>query len=287
MNSPVFVCILYFNQVQITKECLQSVLCNQVPPDQVVLIDNGSLLEHHQQIQNSSPQGIHHLRIEQNQGFTGGFNQALEEVIRLGGREALFLTNDTLLNPGSFQALLDTPQRNTCDLLAPLVRPLFNSQLIDSLGGHFSPKTGKLSHYQTIEERILKENDYVPGTALWLKTKVHQTIRGMDTNYFCYWDDVDYSFRARQEGFVLATLPSLELQHHIRKTNRSKPLYTLYYYFRNRLRFIQSHFPQIYPQHLLQIQQELLALKQKYANDSQRRLLLEKLFSEINSNAPR
>lgn len=279
--DSLFICILYFNQPRITWECLQSVLANDIPFERILLIDNGSLLKHHQFLQTQCPKTIPHIRFEQNTGFAGGFNRAILEARKRGAEEVFFLTNDTLLLPNGVASLFESPQRKTCDFLAPLIRPVFDENKIDSLGGGFSEDEGTLFHYQELcSVHLLKEKDYIPGTAFWLRLSAHEKVGGMDENYFCYWDDVDYCFRARKFGCSLGTEPRIELRHHIRRTNGSKPLYTLYYYYRNRLRFIQQHFAESAPRLYEKIYQELLLLKKKYQQQPPRRLLVENILKE-------
>lgn len=268
--------ILYLNHVRITQECLDSVLANGVPPERIILVDNGSLKQHHDVIR--CPVGLIHHRIEVNQGFSGGFNACCARAIEEGAEELLFLSNDTRLVLGSFERLLEHPFRESCDLLAPLIRPCFNRNLIDSLGAYFCKDTALLHHYTRLSpSRFLEVGEYIPASALWLRLASHRQIGGMDKDYFCYWDDVDYSFRLQQAGARLGTLSEVEFEHHIGKTNRSKSLYTVYYYHRNRFKFVSRHFPELRGR----VQEEILSLKQKYAKDPQRLSWVEQIFQEI------
>ncbi|HEX4924525.1 MAG TPA: hypothetical protein VFV50_10580, partial [Bdellovibrionales bacterium] len=77
---------------------------------------------------------------------------------------------------------------------------------------------------------------YVPGSGFAVHRAVFARAGGMDTALGTYWDDVDWSVRVQRAGFELRSDPNFVLRHYIGKTCHQNPLYSIYYFQRNRKR---------------------------------------------------
>ncbi|HLP62514.1 MAG TPA: glycosyltransferase, partial [Candidatus Deferrimicrobium sp.] len=86
--------VLHYNKIRLTTDCVRSILAAGYPPGQIFCFDNGSKPEIFAELKQTFPQCSHH-RCEQNYGYSGGFNRALDWVFNLGTSSVLFCTNDT------------------------------------------------------------------------------------------------------------------------------------------------------------------------------------------------
>jgi len=89
-----------------------------------------------------------------------------------------------------------------------------------------------------------------------------------------YWEDVDLSFRGHQEGIVQARCYDAHVEHGVGQTTRKKPLYTTFYFHRNRIRFCRRYLEGGELLQVLQsIRSQLTAMGSQWQeNDDQRRL---------------
>jgi GT2 family glycosyltransferase len=237
---PVSIVVLYYNKIHLTRACLDSIISNYGASVSVFAYDNGSLPEITGQLKQEYP-NVLFKRSEKNRGYSGGFNRALQWVFSEGVEKVLFLTNDTSLMEGALECLNQFSITNHCSLIAPLLLSHRDLSLVDSYGAKFDPKTYSLSHFKEIEgDFILGENEYIPGTALYIDKKVFHLIGGCDESYFMYWEDVDFCFRARSRGIRMGRCAQARISHGIGKTCHKKAIYTTYYFQRNRIKFCKT-----------------------------------------------
>jgi hypothetical protein len=55
--------------------------------------------------------------------------------------------------------------------------------------------------------------DWVSGTSMMIRRKVLDSIGGLDENYFLYFEDPDFCFRAKKAGFLTWTVPESRVMH--------------------------------------------------------------------------
>lgn len=235
--------ILSYNHPDLTTRCLESILrvCsnsdNQVHPDAIILVHNGSEKKHREVLINRFPQ-IQHFEIENNAGYANGVNQSLRFAFKDFDR-ILFFTNDT--------ELVELPKELPRErgLFAPLIyfRKL---EKIDSLGGFFYPNLAKLVHIKnekdfsayfantTSKVSLRRKIPYVPGSAFLIDRDIFIRMKGMDESLHTYWEDVDFSVRCFLNGENVGVIKDWKLLHRVGKTCHQKPFYTTYLYQRNR-----------------------------------------------------
>lgn len=219
------VIILSYNHPEITARTLSSV--SRFSFADVILIHNGSEQKHIEDLQFAFPDVTHYI-IAKNQGFSGGANEGLKQGF-LKNEWCLFLTNDCQL-----ERLGTLPTEPT--FIAPKILSR-KTENIDSIGGFFEPRKAQIMHCKdatTFYHSDLKK--YVPGTAFLMHRTVFQNTKGFDTSLFTYWEDVDLSQRVQQFGYPIKIDENWQIRHAIGKTCHKNPLYTLYYYQRNRMR---------------------------------------------------
>lgn len=281
-HTPII--ILSYNKPTLTHRCISAVMDAGYDANQIYLVDNGSrrdVLETHL---NTFP-ALNSFRLEQNNGFAGGFNFALNSLFESNFDSALFLTNDTEITANTLEKCEECARKNDAGIVAPCLTYRNYPDKIDSIGGRFDRTTGTLRHYQEPQlPPLLKENDYIPGTALWISRTAFETIGGTNEDYFMYWEDVDFSFRAHLSGVKQARCYEARIRHGIGQTCHKKPLYTTYYFQRNRIRFCRKYLrPNEWKNVSELIQSELTTLEKRWINNADTRRLnyLKELKAEL------
>ncbi len=232
--------VLYYNKTTHTKICLDSIINSGYAPGMILAFDNGSDIENHNIILQTCPE-IKHNRIDENKGYSGGFNEAVKWAIAEGFKNILFCTNDTKVFPDTIDKCEYYSKKFNSSLIAPKII-YFKSQDIDSIGGSFDNEKFKLKHYKenNLPLELDPQSDYIPGTAFWLSDEVFKKLNGMDESYHTYWEDVDFSFRAHKQGIKMVRCYDAVISHSVGKTCHKKPLYSIYYYQRNRIKFCKK-----------------------------------------------
>ncbi len=225
--------------MRLTDRCIQSILDAGYSPDRVYCFDNGSKPAGFAELKEKFPR-VQHAGEEQNHGFSGGFNRALRWVFASSAIScALFCTNDTVVYPGALEACSRTAKQSGAGMAAPCITYLSRPEAIDSLGAFFDPGTASIYHYHEPDLPLMLDpaRDYIPGTALWIHRDAFFALGGADESYHTYWEDVDMSFRAHKQNIALARCPAARIGHGVGQTCHKKPLYTTFYFQRNRIRF--------------------------------------------------
>ncbi|HPQ41684.1 MAG TPA: glycosyltransferase family 2 protein [bacterium] len=242
MKHESAIAVLHFNKIRLTRRCLDSLAEAGVSPKRIFCLDNGSMPDVAGALARDYPD-IRHHRLEENRGFSGGFNAALVRVFNAGFHHCVFLTNDTVYHSGADICLARALAARDAGMAAPCIRYLSNPDAIDSLGAFFDAENAALGHYHDIDlpERLNAETDYIPGTALAVTRDAFEQLGGTDESFHTYWEDVDLCFRAHAAGIPLIRVPGARIDHGVGQTCHKKPYYTTYLFQRNRLLFCRRH----------------------------------------------
>lgn len=234
--------VLYYNKINLTKTCIESILNSGYEPEIILAFDNGSQIDNFNFIKKTFP-GVRHKRTDDNKGYSGGFNGSVRWAIEEGFSDFLFCTNDTALNPETLNNCLMYSEKHNTEFIAPKVVYSDNPSQIDSIGGYFDYSVYSLKHYkdENLPLFLSAKNDYVPGTAFWLTKDVFNKLNGMNESYNTYWEDADFSFRAHDAGIKIIRCSDALVSHGVGKTCHKKPLYSAYYFQRNRIRFCEKY----------------------------------------------
>ncbi|MFN3697471.1 MAG: glycosyltransferase family 2 protein [Pseudobdellovibrio sp.] len=229
MNESYAIAILSYNHPEITARCVNSVLQLHSSKD-IFLVHNGSENKFVNQLVQMFP-NIHHIKQNINNGYSGGVNFTLKHVFQYY-EQVLFLTNDIELetinpNPHYDFAAIKIFKRNTTS--------------IDSLMGELDPRLGRLNHLKTLKDIKNQNYLYIPGTAFWINKQTFKTVGLFDESFHTYWEDVDYSFRARLHNIKLSLDEQTTCKHKIGKTCHKNRFYTYELYQRNRGLFMKKH----------------------------------------------
>ncbi len=163
----------------------------------------------------------------------------------------LVLNNDVEVDPGFLRALLDEAgRRPEAGALSPL-DPLRRSERPDLVRGReLRPAEGlqrpaaRLRRARGGRFDEVVETDRICGAAMLVPRPVLEEVGVFDPELFSYYEDTDWSLRARAAGHRLYVVPAEQLWHKVSRTSggESSPT-TLYYGTRNALAVCERHAP--------------------------------------------
>jgi GT2 family glycosyltransferase/glycosyltransferase involved in cell wall biosynthesis len=216
MNSaPVTVSIIIpvFNKVAFTRQCLASIArhASARVRHQVIVVDNASTDETNgflQELSERDPRVLH-IRNESNLGFSRANNVGAQLAT---GRYVLFLNNDTIVQPGWLEAMVDAAEADPkvgvvgIKQLFPYTNRIHHTGMIfsaDRRPQHIYPHAdGSLPH-------VNKQREYqsVTGSCLLMPRQLFLDVGMFDEGYRNGYEDVDLclTVRARQRTVVCCT----------------------------------------------------------------------------------
>lgn len=249
MHYPkVFIILLQYNYPEYTIECIRSLQKLDYPNYEIVVVDNASSSETQEAIKRHFPQ-IPLIRNKKNLGYTGGNNVGIRYSLQKGADYIYILNNDTIVAKNSLKKLVEMLQSNPeIGAVMPKIYYYDKPDTIQGAGCKISVRRGLAGLVGTNEidrgqyERVT-ETDYISGCALLTKKEVIEKVGLFDENYFIYYDDVDWSVRARQSGFKLFYIPQATIWHKGAATTGggSRNPFFKAHGIRSRILFVRKH----------------------------------------------
>ncbi len=189
------------------------------------------------------------LESRENTGYTGGCNLGIEQALSIGAQYVWLLNNDAVVERDVLSSLVVTAEQDKrIGLITPRIATL-NGERITFAGGVISTK--KAFYNETNDPVVAAEwaaqypeAGLVIGTAMLVRVELVRRIGMLDTTFFAYFEDIDYSARSVAAGFR-NVVDSNSVVRHFEKNRNTKPLeikpHYWYYMARNESRFWKKH----------------------------------------------
>lgn len=244
-NLPlVSVITVNFNQSAVTLEFLESLSKCTYPNLEIFVVDNGSPKDNPDIIKEKFPE-IHFIKTGINLGFARGNNVA---VNKSHGKYLLFINNDTEVEPGFLEPLVDLLESNNdIGMVSPKIH-YFNTPNTFQFAGFtpFSKITvrneaigfGELDHGQY---DITCETGSIFGAAMLVPRSVIEKVGLMTEVYFLYYEEHDWASRIKRAGYkIFFQGKSLVLHKESISTVKESP-FQIYYMHRGRVLFARRN----------------------------------------------
>ncbi|NTU54004.1 MAG: glycosyltransferase family 2 protein [Chlorobiaceae bacterium] len=213
------VIVLNWNGAEDTLACLSSLSKVRSPEFVTLLVDNASTDQTITLVRKAFPQ-VEILELPRNLGFAGGNNAGVRSLGSRGFETVLFLNNDTIVDPGFLQPLVDTLRDPCVGIVAPKILYVEDPARIWYAGGEVRPLTGLIRH------RGIRMADgarfsnagpvgYATGCCLAMRCRDFEAVGGFDERFRMYGEDVDLSMKIRERGLIISYQPASQLWHRV------------------------------------------------------------------------
>jgi hypothetical protein len=240
MQKKVFIIILNWNGKDDTIECIKSIKDNTYKNYEIIVVDNGSEDDSVSKIKRCFPK-VNVVENERNFGFAGGNNIGIRHAVESDADYILLINNDTTVDENFLQELVKAGELdNKVGILGPKIYFYKEPKKIWFAGGKVNWLKNKGTHIglgeiDSVQYNNKKEVDYLTGCCLLVKREVVEKIGGLSEDYFLYYEDVDFSLRAKKAGYKCLYVPESVIYHKVsRSTKPGSPSY-IYYHTRNGL----------------------------------------------------
>lgn len=254
MSLDLTVIITTYNSSAVIPNALASL--QALPPDEspslTVVVDNAST-DGSAEIAEGFP-GVRVIRSRRNMGLAAANNLGAS---RAGPGSLLFMNPDTVTLPGALKALaLFEGEHPGAAILGP--------SMVDGEGA--SQSTART--FPTIWDIILRRSplgrlplfresvrrhmfpvdgsapakvDWLVGAALWLTRAGREKVGLMSEDYFLYFEDVEWCWRAAEAGMEVWLVPESVIRHECSRESARKPGRALWHHLRSMVRFFSKH----------------------------------------------
>lgn len=197
--------VLNYNGKDCVRACLTSLFRIDYPNFEVVFVDNNSTDGSLEATRQYFPRATF-IKNEQNLGFSAGNNVGIRYSLEKMADFVFLLNNDTKVERNFLTKLIGAVQADQkIGLASPLILKA-DTQEIWFSGGKIDWLKMKTRHADSA-------TDFISGCAMLVRADVFSKIGLFDEDFFLYWEDVDFSLRARNAGYSSLVVRDASVRH--------------------------------------------------------------------------
>ncbi len=259
MAYDISIIVVNYNQAALTLKCLDSIAAMDTGGHNIhtILVDNGSQ-EELKLPKRYLDNDVELLRSASNLGFTGGNNMGMHAALERHNSEfVLLLNNDAVLDKRAVIQLCKYAEAHpTAGLICPKIYFFPGDEYHNK--SYSRSQRGKVFWYaggsidwlnlnnfhRGVDEVDLGHfdpqlfSDFATGCALFIRREALEKVGLLQKKYFLYYEDADWSMRARRMGYDIGFASNAKVWHHnAGSSGGAGSALHEYYQTRNRLLF--------------------------------------------------
>ena len=254
-SGNIAVILVNWNQYELTRNCIISILNCSFQDFEIFLVDNASEDNSVKKLKKEFSY-LTFIQNKKNLGFTGANNIAIKEAIRKKFEYIMLLNNDTEVKYNFFEPLvLSLKKDKKLAAVQPLILNFRDKNKVWNFGGKFNKFFGYVATMNEgvdkskITEIEIKNTEWITGCCFLFRSEIVDKIGLLDDYFFVYYEDADFSIRIKEAGYEIGLQKNSEIYHHegaswkFKKSNREGKMspYTRYLTIRNHIYFIKKH----------------------------------------------
>lgn len=231
-----------------TRACVESLLAEEYPALEILLVDNGSPDGSGERLHRRFPT-LPYLQTGANLGYTGGNNRGIEYALERGAEYVLVLNNDTLVEPGCVRRLVEAALAcPSAGAVGPKIVYESDPNRVWFGGGEFSWLRATGLHRNEGEpdrdpqgaepQRVT----FLTGCCLLLPAAAIRDVGAFEEDFFAYAEDVDLSLRLRRGGYDLLYQPGARIRHRVELDQAPPSPFQIFHRDRNRNRLARRRY---------------------------------------------
>jgi len=223
----VSIAIVSYNTSRLLDECIASIKRETTCSHEIIVVDNTSVDDSCRMLREKYPEVIL-IENNENAGFARANNQGFA-VAR--GRYYFMLNPDTVILDGAIDKLLDFMEKNQ-DIGICGPRNIGRDSEMQYNCDHFPGVWNSFCYYTRLGDifpmsRILNPNqmrywnytairdvDRIVGCSLIIRSGLYKDLHGLDENFFMYFEETDFCYRAKKSGARITYYPHAVILHY-------------------------------------------------------------------------
>lgn len=218
--ETIYTIILNFNNYADTCECIDSIF--DLPESRelknvIVLVDNASSDGSGEKLRERYASKVVFLESSQNIGYAAGNNLGIRYALEQNPEYICILNNDTIVEEDFYTDCVRVlKQEADCGFVSPVIMD-YKTGKVQSTGGDIILKKGTVTAKNSGMDREaltgLIESDYMGGACLVFRTELIQTIGLIPENYFLFFEETEWCWKAKKTGYVNRCTTATAIRH--------------------------------------------------------------------------
>ena len=235
--------VLSWNGREDTLACLRSLAGEAVD---AIVVDNASEDGSAEVVEQQFP-AVELIRNDVNLGYAGGMNVGIRRALERGADHVLLLNNDVEVEPGAVAKLAAAAEG--AGAVSPLITFAANPETVWYAGASFDPRRGYNGRHRGLgrpaaEFTEVAETDRACRAAMLIPRAALDEVGLLDEELFAYFEDAEWSLRARRAGLPVRVAPSARVRHKVSaSTGGEGSEAAIYYSVRNLLVITERYAP--------------------------------------------
>jgi GT2 family glycosyltransferase len=201
--------------------------------DDVVVVHNPGPTDHGRSA--GRPPSATVVLLSRNRGYAAAMNVGMRRIMERGADFVLLLTQDAQIDSHELTRLIDVAAANeTYGIVGPIMKD-DGSNAVFSAGGIITPKGDASHRVVTDAQTPIAACDWIDGSVMLLRREMVDAIGLIDERFFLYFEETDYSLRARRSGWRVGVVPGCTATQRVGA--RRRPGAYVYLMTRNGLEF--------------------------------------------------
>lgn len=255
MNKKIGIVTILYNSETVLNDFFESLSQQTYKNFILYLIDNKSKdesVKRTKELMQKSPFKCILVENEGNYGVAKGNNIGIKTALKDNCDYVLLSNNDIILKQDAIEELYRGLINVTADIAVPKIFYWKPSNLLWMAGGKFRWIHGTTQHIgfekeDAKEYNQIKQITYAPTCFMLIKADVFDKIGFMDENYFVYYDDSDFIWRAVHNNIRLYYIPKSSIKHKVSvSTGGSSSEFIIKCVNRNQIYFILKNFSKLH-----------------------------------------
>ena len=237
--SGLYIILINYNNYLDTIACVDSLNNSSYSDFRIIIFDNHSENASYEKLlaKYSGEANIEILEADSNLGFAGGNNYAIRRSLHYGAEAVLLLNNDTEVEKDFLKNILRDWDFQS--VRTPRINYFNDGNSVWYAAGNFNARKGIVENGDPLENSYV---NFASGCCMLLPRKIFSEVGYLDESFFMYYEDVDYSLRLINAGFLIEYISDAIVYHKVGRSSGGKSSrMSIYYNNRNRFYIIKKY----------------------------------------------
>jgi GT2 family glycosyltransferase len=208
----VFIVVLNYNGQDCIKRCLGSVFKVDYPNLEIVVVDNNSTDGSLETAKTFFARATF-IKNQENLGVAAGNNVGIRYALEKMANWVVLIDQKVEVESSFLDYLITGNEKEPgFGIISPLVFQGNTKNIMFSGGKIDWWKMKGINETKNLSV-INRDSDYICGCSIMIRKDVFSKIGLLDEDFFLFWEDIDFSVRAKKAGFSLAVVPEMRVKY--------------------------------------------------------------------------